>query len=49
MSFVSGQPQALTAAAGTLREIGLAMSAQNAARRPQRRGWFPRLLMRCRR
>ena len=31
MSFVSGQPQALTAAAGTLRGIGSAMSAQNAA------------------
>ncbi|MGA9675161.1 MAG: PE family protein [Mycobacterium sp.] len=31
MSFVSTQPEALTAAAGTLRGIGLAMSAQNAA------------------
>jgi len=31
MSFVSTQPEALTAAAGTLRGIGSAMSAQNAA------------------
>ncbi|MGA9360904.1 MAG: PE family protein, partial [Mycobacterium sp.] len=31
MSFVSTQPEALTAAAGTLRGIGLAMSTQNAA------------------
>jgi PE family len=31
MSFVSTQPEALTAAAGTLQGIGSAMSAQNAA------------------
>jgi PE family len=31
MSFVSGQPQALTATAGTLQGIGSAMSAQNTA------------------
>ena len=31
MSFVSTQPEALTAAAGSLRGIGSAMSAQNAA------------------
>ena len=31
MSFVSTQPEALTAAAGTLQGIGLAMSTQNAA------------------
>ncbi len=31
MSFVSGQPEALTAAAGTLQGIGSSMSAQNAA------------------
>ena len=31
MSFVSTQPEALTAAAGSLQGIGSAMSAQNAA------------------
>ena len=31
MSFVSTQPEALTAAAGTLQGIGSAMSTQNAA------------------
>jgi hypothetical protein len=31
MSFVSTQPEALTAAAGTLQGIGSSMSAQNAA------------------
>ena len=31
MSFVSTQPEALTAAAGTLHGIGSSMSAQNAA------------------
>jgi hypothetical protein len=31
MSFVSTQPEALTAAAGSLQGIGPAMSAQNAA------------------
>jgi PE family len=31
MSFVSGQPEALTAGAGTLQGIGSSMSAQNAA------------------
>ena len=31
MSFVTTQPEALTAAAGTLQGIGSAMSAQNAA------------------
>ena len=31
MSFVFGQPEGLTAAAGTLQGIGSSMSAQNAA------------------
>jgi hypothetical protein len=31
MSFMSGQPQALTAAASTLQAIGSSMSAQNVA------------------
>jgi PE family len=31
MSFVSTQPEVLTAAAGTLQGIGSSMSAQNAA------------------
>ncbi len=34
MSFVPTQPEALTAAAGTLQGIGSSMSAQNAAAAP---------------
>ena len=41
MSFVSGQPQALTAAAGTLQGIGSSMSAQNAAAATPTTGLVP--------
>ena|SRR5271166_5456570 len=41
MSFVSTQPEALTAAAGTLQGIGSPMSAQNAAAAPPTTGVVP--------
>ncbi|EUA35428.1 PE family protein [Mycobacterium xenopi 3993] len=42
MSFVTTQPEALTAAAANLQGIGAAMSAQNAAAAARRRAWCPR-------
>jgi PE family len=41
MSFVSTQPEALTAAAGTLQGIGSSMSAQNAAAAAPTTGVIP--------
>jgi hypothetical protein len=41
MSFVSTQPEALTAAAGTLQGIGSSVSAQNAAAAPPTTGVVP--------
>jgi hypothetical protein len=41
MSFVSTQPEALTAAAGTLQGIGSSMSAQNAAAAAPKTGMVP--------
>lgn len=49
MSFVTTQPEALAAAAGSLQGIGSALNAQNALRRLPRRGWSRRPPMKCRR
>lgn len=48
MSFVTTQPEALTAAAGTLSGIGSTVSAQNAAAAAPTTGLCPRPPTRCR-
>ena len=49
MSFVTTQPEMLTAAAGQLQGIGAVLTAQNAAAAAPTLGWSRRPLMRYRR
>lgn len=49
MPFVTTQPEALAAAAGSLQGIGSALNAQNAAAATPTTGWSRRPPMKCRR